>query len=63
MHYVEVLAPLEPNGKLLTWMAESSYDKDGVAWRVMAPNGEIAIYDNCTSAHDVRNYFNSLGIK
>ena len=45
----------------ITWLPESLFEDEGIAWRVVDSQGhEEAIYDNATSAHDVRNHLNAI---
>ena len=58
-YYVEVLArdPDDEHASGLYWQPEKSW-LEGIAWRVMRDNAELAIYDCPEHAHEVVNNLN-----
>lgn len=58
---VEALAPVTAGGRLMLWARTDRELPEAVAYRVLSlPGGECAIYDNYTTAADVRNHLNSI---
>jgi hypothetical protein len=59
MCHVEALQHEAEGGRLLVWR-RADYDIGGLAYRVVNQY-ECAIYDNYTTAADVRNFINTGG--